>query len=287
MWCFRIQGIAASRLLLRSSFRQQRGATAWFGSKFSRSSLQILFFLECYVLLRWTTILPVPSSQDLFGTPLHSENLQICLRAPQSELRHQNPDVTTRKQLCRHHSDGQHLHKPPWPRDAIGTNVAVTEPWPKDKSPMHGRHCRLGLQAWTPKADQIGGFASLPHHVGDRAPATLFRRSATIPIPVVLPNHLTLLSTHQGHRTGVPPLYRRRSGGRRGREPATWPPAEQGEPAASSSPLFHCSRAGKGESSVWEVRHVEIVGGHGNRLDVQIGFKPVLRGFHVLLLYLT
>jgi hypothetical protein len=46
----------------------------------------------------------------------------------------------------------------------------------------------------------------------------------------------------------------------------------------------------KGESSVWEVRQVETVSEHGNRLDVQVGFMSVLGGFHVgvlLVLYLT
>lgn len=50
------------------------------------------------------------------------------------------------------------------------------------------------------------------------------------------PRRLPLLSTHRRHRSGFPPLSRRRSN-RREKETAAWPAAERGKRAASLSPL--------------------------------------------------
>jgi hypothetical protein len=50
-------------------------------------------------------------------------------------------------------------------------------------------------------------------------------------------DRLTLLSTRPTHRSAVPPLSRRRNGGRRGREPAVRPAEGRGKLGSSGSPL--------------------------------------------------
>jgi hypothetical protein len=114
---------------------------------------------------------------------------------------------------------------------------------PKDGDPTpHAQHRR--------HAGRAGGLPQIHRHCATATRRSRIwedqktKRAAAAPTKTTAPaTHTHTLFTHQTHRSGVPPPFRRRSGRRRGGEPAAAPGKRGEDGVALSVASLNCSSA--------------------------------------------